>query len=301
MKSFLTVWNDDRGRSALAATFFSLAALLIHGSATAAPIDALVWDADQKEAHVEAGAAKANFQFWFTNTTSSDVIINSAKSSCFCTVAKLPSEPWTIPAGSSGSIDVAMDLAGKRGTVTKPVNVATSIGNKTLLVRVTIPYDPVPAAVFPVVSAAAEEQRLKNLQMSLADRQVVFKKAECAECHAKPAIGRASGEELYAGVCANCHDSPHRASTVPDLKSKGAGQNLEYWRSWIADGRPGTMMPAFAHVEGGPLSEGQLESLAEHLAMSVDAPDASKAAANVRRGQASSSEFSGVLPPVIAK
>jgi mono/diheme cytochrome c family protein len=280
------------------------ASLLSHGGGvlSAAPASAptgtastpgLVWDAEVKESHVEPGAAKTNFKFWFTNTTPSEISIQSAKSTCFCTVAKLPSEPWSIPAGASGSIDVTMDLTGKRGTVTKAINVATTAGNKSLLVRANIPYDPVAAPVsFAVPSrsgagsrSGSDEERLKNLQLALADRQVVFKKAECAECHAKPATGIVAGAELYAGVCAVCHDSPQRASTVPDLKSAGSGQNLDYWRNWIGHGRPGTMMPAFAKEEGGPLSESQLEVLAEYLAMTIVAPEA-EAKVRVARNQA---------------
>ena len=262
----------------------ALLGLCLPGSVIAAnpPSGGLTWDAEVKEAQVEAGARQASFKFWFTNATPNEISIQSARSSCFCTVAKLPSEPWPIAAGSSGAIDVTMDLAGKRGTVTKPVNVVTSAGAKTLQVRVNIPYEAMPVGPTPAVAARKEEERAKNLQMALADRQVVFTKAECAECHAKPAAGRSSGTELYAAVCGNCHDSLNRASSVPDLHAKGAGQNLEYWRNWIAHGRAGTMMPAFAQSEGGPLSEGQLESLAEHLAMSVAANERPKAPGGLR-------------------
>jgi mono/diheme cytochrome c family protein len=146
-----------------------------------------------------------------------------------------------------------------------------------------------------VSGSGSEEQRLKNLQMALADRQVVFKKTECAECHAKPAAHVSSGAELYAGVCAVCHDSAHRASTVPDLKIAGNGQNLDYWRNWIAQGRPGTMMPAFAKSEGGPLSESQLEALAEYLSMTV-VESKPQLSGDPSIGSLKLSEFYSVLP-----
>jgi mono/diheme cytochrome c family protein len=288
MKAYLSTLNRRHPLLGIVSAAVSAAFLLPHGGGvlSAAPASTpvgpastpgLVWDAELKEVHVEPGAAKTSFKFWFTNCASREISIQSAKSTCFCTVAKLPSEPWAIPAGGCGSIDVTMDLTGKRGTVTKAINVATTAGNKSLLVRANIPYDPVSAPVtlaVPTHSGAgsrsgSEEERLKNLQMALADRQVVFKKAECAECHAKPADGLTAGAEIYAGVCAVCHDSPQRASTVPDLKIPGSGQNLDYWRNWIGHGRPGTMMPAFAKSEGGPLSDSQLEVLAEYLAMTV--------------------------------
>ena len=299
----MKVYRNSSNRShvlvTLARTAVCVATLVSSSELFAAPAstNGLVWDAELKEANVQPGVAKVDFKFCFTNTTSSEISIQSAKSTCFCTVAKLPSEPWAIPAGGTGVIDVTMDLAGKRGSVTKAVNVATTAGNKSLLIRVNIPYDPIPAPVtLPVVSGSgSEEERLKNLQMALADRQVVFKKAECAECHAKPAAHVFSGAELYAGVCAVCHDSAHRASTVPDLKIAGNGQNLDYWRNWIAHGRPGTMMPAFAKSEGGPLSESQLEALAEYLSMTV-VESKPQLSGDPRIGSMTLSEFFSVLP-----
>jgi mono/diheme cytochrome c family protein len=177
-------------------------------------------------------------------------------------VTRLPETPWRIPAGTNGAIEVNMDLAGKSGTLEKPVYVETSAGRKTLRVQVHLPDLPAPSG-FAVVS---DGTRLRNVQAAMADRQKVFRDAACAKCHAEPAQGRTDGPQLYAAVCAICHDSAHRAAMVPDLRALTHPTDAAHWRSWIGHGRAGSLMPAFAQSEGGPLSEQQIEALVGHLA-----------------------------------
>src|SRR5262245_50764321 len=82
---------------------------------------ALVWDAEFKDYTTKPGERYAQFTFWFTNVASTEVVIRSARSSCFCTVAKLPEQPWSIAPGKGGPIEVTLDLLGKGGTVSKAV------------------------------------------------------------------------------------------------------------------------------------------------------------------------------------
>jgi mono/diheme cytochrome c family protein len=155
-----------------------------------------------------------------------------------------------------------MDLAGKSGTVLKSVFVDSSGGQFSLMVKTTVtPLDPklVPAP------SMNDADRLKNMQAALADRQALFKRSECASCHAEPAKGKKEGAELYAAVCVNCHDSPHRASAVPDLRALNHPTDFEHWKRWIAYGRAGSMMPAFALAEGGPLTDEQITAIATYL------------------------------------
>ena len=112
----------------------------------------------------------------------------------------------------------------------------------------------------------SEAERLRNMQSALSDRQAVFKRSECAACHADPARGKTDGAQLYAAVCASCHDSPNRASVVPDLQALKHPTDFEHWRKWIRLGRAGSMMPAFAREEGGPLSDQQIDAIASHVA-----------------------------------
>ncbi len=228
------------------------------------PPDALKFDSERKEYTSKPGEASAPFTFWVTNTHSTDVTINNITPSCGCTAAKAPPMPWSLKPGESGSFDLAMNLASKSGTISKGVAVHTSSGSKNLLITVHMP-----AGAGVAGAPMGDVDRIKNMQMALSDRQVVFK-GDCAQCHATPAVGK-TGHQLYLGVCGNCHDSPHRASMVPDLRALKHPTNAEHWRKWITSGRVGSMMPAFSQKEGGPLSDEQIESLVTFLVATIPA------------------------------
>lgn len=53
---------------------------------------------------------------------------------------------------------------------------------------------------------------------------------------------------------------------VPDLCSSDSPNDYSYWIPMITLGVPGTLMPAFAKEEGGPLTADQINSLASVLA-----------------------------------
>lgn len=223
--------------------------------------EGLRWKEELQEERASLGQEKAHFSFTFTNPTPAEIVITSARSSCFCTVAKLPQEPWPIPSGGTGTIEVDMDLHGKRGTLEKPVTVETSQGKKILKARVHIPEaSRVGGNTGPLVS-----ERTANMQAALQDRQIVFKNADCAKCHAEPAQGKTDGEQLYAAVCSNCHDSPNRAPMVPDLRKLSHPTDATHWRKWISGDMPGTLMPGFSTSKGGPLSDAQIEALVQYL------------------------------------
>lgn len=235
----------------------------------AADPNAIKWDAELKEHSPKVGDAEAKFSFWLTNVSSSDVLINSVRTSCGCTVAKLPAQPWRIPPGSNGPIDVTLNLAGKSGLISKGVTVDTSVGIKQLTVRANIPAPAggVANGGVPVMASGTmgDAERLKNMQLALADRQVLFKNQDCAKCHAEPAKGKTDGRLLYAAVCATCHNSQHRAAQVPDLRTLAKPTDADYWRQWIMHGRAGSMMPAFAESEGGPLNQQQVNALVDFM------------------------------------
>jgi len=75
--------------------FVVLVLMLVIGRAVSAAADtnALVWEAESKEYTSKPGERYAEFKFWFTNTSKAEVLIIRAQSSCFCTVAQLPSTP----------------------------------------------------------------------------------------------------------------------------------------------------------------------------------------------------------------
>lgn len=127
------------------------------------------------------------------------------------------------------------------------------------------PPAPVATAGVPVALPASNgmRDRAMNIQNALADRQAVFR-GECAKCHVDPGVGKL-GADLYMASCGICHEAEHRATMVPDLKVPRGPRDLAFWQKWIAEGKPGTLMPAFAAVHGGPLNQDQADSLAVYL------------------------------------
>ncbi len=224
-----------------------------------AAVEALVFDSIAKEQTAKSGDTEAYFTFSLTNLSTGPVLINWVRTSCGCTIAELPTTPWRIPAGSNGTFGVTVDLRGKYGVFTKLVTLDTSQGQKILSVKMNLPAAPSGANR----PGGVLDSRTRNMQAALKDRQTVFKN-DCARCHALPAAGR-HGEPLYEAVCAICHDSPHRASMVPDLKTLKVTPTSEVWRAMIAHGKVNTLMPGFSKALGGPLSEEQIESLVQYL------------------------------------
>lgn len=233
-----------------------------HAQGSAGVATALLFDETTKEMKGPAGATNFTYTFSFTNSAPGPVVIDSVRTSCGCTVAKVPNLPWSIPPGEGGEFSVVMDTRGKRGTVTKSVFVNTSIGVKPLTVRALIEE-----AGGNVATTGGMDDRLRNMQIALADRFAVFR-GECASCHAKPSEGK-HGPALYVAACGICHDSHNRASMVPDLKTLGHPTDREHWVRWITFGRHGSMMPGFAQSEGGPLTDDQVDSLADYLNKTV--------------------------------
>lgn len=220
------------------------------------PDGVLAWDGESKETNVNANAAVAGFVFNFTNVSSSPIVILNVHPSCGCTTAKLPPLPWTLASGTNGQMMATVNLAGKSGTLYKSLNVYTDKGFKTLQLKITIlPF---------VMPKMSEADRAQNVKIATADRQAVFK-GDCATCHVQPGEGK-YGLALYEADCAICHESEHRATMVPDLHTLKTPTNVEFWRIWIAHGKPGSLMPAFSTADGGPLSDMQITSLAVVLA-----------------------------------
>jgi cytochrome c553 len=230
----------------------------------------LKWDSETKALTVPGGTPEAHFTFNLTNISSGDVTIDNVYTSCGCTVAKLPEQPWKLAPGANGQIHVTMNLAGKIGTVVKTITIITDKGTKQVFVKTTIRRQ----AAQKQMSTAA---RTRNQRIALADRQAVFKGA-CARCHAEPARYK-MGEALYQSVCGVCHEAEHRATMVPDLHAIPQASNAQFWRTWITKGKPGTLMPAFSKTEGGILSELQISSLVNYLAATIPSRPASPATA----------------------
>ena len=245
---------------------------------TAPDPNALKWDAETKEVNPKPGDLAATYSFVVTNVSDHDVMLNALRTSCGCTVAQLPSTPYKLEPGAKVVIAVTLDLRGKSGTLTKTVTVASSAEIKSLIVRANIPQaapGATPVAPGPVPVTGGLAGRAMNIQNALADRQAIFK-GDCATCHVDKGVGKL-GVELYAASCGICHEVEHRAAMVPDLKLPRSPRDLAFWQKWIAEGQPGTLMPAFAAAHGGPLTQEQADSLAVYLYQTFPRPAPSAA------------------------
>jgi len=214
----------------------------------------LLWDATTKSLDVPDGQAEARFYFDFTNAFAGKVSILDVHPSCGCTTAQLPPTPWTLEPSQVGRIQLTVKIHGS-GTLFKTVTVKTDQGTKMLALRINI-LPPAPMKL-------TEDEMQQGIQASRVDRQAVFRD-KCADCHNKNLAGKYD-HELFQSACAICHEAEHRATAVPDLHNLPVPTNEEFWRTWITSGKPGSMMPAFAQSQGGPLNDMQIASLARYL------------------------------------
>jgi len=214
------------------------------------------WNSTSKETNVVAGTANAYFTFSFTNVSTGNVAILDVHVSCACTTAQLPPLPWIVPPGSNGQFGVTVNLGGRIGTLPKSATVKTDKGSQTLTLKITI----LPA----VIPTQSETERARSLELAKTDRQMVLR-SDCAVCHVKLGEGK-NGKSLYDADCAICHESKTRASMVPDLHNLKSATNVDFWQTWIAHGKAGSLMPAFSSTDGGPLSDMQIGLLAQYLA-----------------------------------
>ncbi len=205
----------------------------------------ITWDAMDKAVEAKSGDQAAGFFFKATNTSQQPVVIASVRPSCGCTVVDLPAMPWVLAPGASGVLSATVDFSGKDGTLAKSLIVESNGGPQTLTLRITLP-------------PLDEEARRQNQMTARADRQAVFR-GSCVECHVLPAEGK-TGEDLFHAACLNCHTPTGRASMVPDLLVAHGHRDAVWWRTWIAEGRDGTLMPAFAKPRG-PLTAEEIDSL----------------------------------------
>ncbi len=235
------------------------------------PRSPLVWDSISKEMSPAPGQRSADFTFTVTNPSDSEVVIQNVPGGCSCTKAKTPPLPWHLAAHTNDSMIVSVDLSGKTGTLVKAVTVmANGYQNQVLTVTIHMPDSP-------------EATRARNMQLAVTDRQAVFK-GECATCHApKPGL---MGKELFIATCEICHDpkgpGETRASMVPNLRALNHPTDYDFWKMMATIGKPGTLMPAFGSVAGGPLTDAQVDSLARTLTVLIPSSPRTNALNSVR-------------------
>jgi mono/diheme cytochrome c family protein len=242
----------------------------------------LVFDATTKYYDAKVTDSTAAFKFSITNVWTNEITVDRMDTSCGCTVATMPANPWHIGPGEHGIVDVTVNLEGKAaGQMTKFVTLYLSANGKFLGTRVgtlkiTVPERPNAN----VMATMSESDRKAALLLAKADPQKIFTDPGCAKCHADRGRKSVSGPDLYAADCGICHDSPNRASFVPDLHALKVPRDLGYWTAIITYGKTNTMMPAFASFKGGPLNENQVHILADYLASDKFSRVTAKTASN---------------------
>lgn len=219
------------------------------------PGGVFAWNSLLQTTNAAADQEQVHFTVCFTNISGGNVTILNVHPSCGCTTAELPPLPWTIPPGTQELVPVTVNVAGKTGMLFKSIVFTTDKGYQQLDLRINM--------LPPVVRKLTDAERAQGVAAAKIDRQAVFH-ADCATCHVQPGEGR-YGEVLFQADCAICHEAEPRATMVPDLHQLKVPTNEDFWRTWIAHGKPGSFMPAFAQSDGGPLTDMQIASLAAYL------------------------------------
>lgn len=81
----------------------------------------------------------ATFEFEFVNIGKEPISIQSAKSTCGCTVPKHSTEP--VMPGKKGSVKVTYD-SNRIGPINKPITITTTAGTKVLRIKGNIEKGP---------------------------------------------------------------------------------------------------------------------------------------------------------------
>jgi cytochrome c5 len=224
----------------------------------------LVWSAPDQTNRPAPGEITAHFVFTVSNASPDEIAIEDVKPSCGCTVAKPPRKPWVLHPGETNALNVLVDLRGKSGSLFKEIEIVSAQAPTKL--HVTVEIQTGSNGLSP-----ADNQRIWGRELAAVDRQAVFTNPECLKCHLVPAFGK-KGEYLFHTTCGICHESPRRATMVPDLGALKSEIEPDYWRNWITHGKPGTLMPAFTSTEGGPLTDAQIDGLVVYLTKAFPRP-----------------------------
>jgi len=178
------------------------------------------------------------------NEAAESVVIEEVETSCGCTVAEYPKEE--IGPGEEFRIIATVNTVYKTG-----------LAKKTMIVR--FKGDVLPPKRIKVFGSVLP--RANPEQAHKEGGQGGFFGAECAACHVNPGKGL-RGYKLYLADCAFCHGVFGNGRGDAPMAFGGETKDKERLRAAISGGTPGKM-PAFGQAAGGPLDEGQIDSLVD--------------------------------------
>lgn len=78
---------------------------------------------------------KVGCVFTFENRGTAPLVVNSAVTSCGCTVPKFDKKP--VPPGGTGTLEVIFDSSGRGGVQTKTITVKSNATKPLVLLRIT--------------------------------------------------------------------------------------------------------------------------------------------------------------------
>ena len=166
------------------------------------------------------------------NTSKQVITIDDIEISCGCT--KVEAVNKIIMPGDYVSLNVTVDTSGKSGPVTKSIYIKTNASFEPFLLELT--------------------SNINQHPTDKIDSLAIFR-GDCARCHVGENIGRRVGKNLYNTACSICHKEG------PGLASSGR----EAFIHAVSYGVDNSSMPGFLNERGGPLSNDQIESLADYV------------------------------------
>ncbi len=146
-----------------------------------------------------------------------------------------------IGPGGETEIEVKVETKGKRGRITKTVQIQSNDPRRPLV----------------VIKLYADVIDVYHTLNYPADQ--IFR-TPCRQCHVDRGIGK-SGAQLFWADCLMCHQRGKIASPVDKLRRLPE----EVLRKAIEEGVPGTPMPGFGTIKGGPLTIDQIRSLVRYI------------------------------------
>jgi hypothetical protein len=107
------------------------------------PASKISWDGDTREYVAKPGETKATFVFTLTNVSTDLLTIDDVHPVNEYVTVDGPAFPWRLAAGQRAELRLTVDLRDKVGVGKAPIEVVSSVGSKTLTLKITYPSKPV--------------------------------------------------------------------------------------------------------------------------------------------------------------